>query len=183
MKPLIHCTTRAARLRHPDFSERISFRGSLPFGNHAHRLRTVPACCGREPLATYASCCATAPREYPSALSLFVATVTNVRRQKKPTWRNTPRYSTTSAYSRTGFPARLGCPFSSRPTMSFEVGPLIPTLQTGALYQEQRGKGTWELETGPAKVSTLSHVIAAVRPHFSAYCLVVNSARDRCAGF
>ncbi len=35
---------------------------------------------------------------------------------RKPTWRNTQRYSTTSAYSLTGPPVRPGCPSSSRPT-------------------------------------------------------------------
>src|SRR2546423_11269377 len=41
------------------------------------------------------------------------------QKQKKPTWRNTMRYSTTSAYSSTGFPAKrpLDCPSSSHPTI------------------------------------------------------------------
>jgi hypothetical protein len=37
-------------------------------------------------------------------------------RKKKPTWRNTLRYSTTSAYHSTSLPAMLDCPSSSRPT-------------------------------------------------------------------
>ena len=39
---------------------------------------------------------------------------------KKPTWRNTRRYSTTSAYSTTSPPARPGCSPSSHPTTSLE---------------------------------------------------------------
>ena len=40
------------------------------------------------------------------------------RKQKKPPWWNTPRYSTTPAYSSTGAPTGAGCPSSSRPTTS-----------------------------------------------------------------
>ena len=39
----------------------------------------------------------------------------------KPTWRNTRRYSTTSAYSLTNPPARPGCSLFSHPTFSLEV--------------------------------------------------------------
>ena len=42
--------------------------------------------------------------------------------QKKPTWRNTRRYSTTSAYSSTSPPARPGCSLSSHPTIALEGG-------------------------------------------------------------
>ena len=39
-------------------------------------------------------------------------------KQKKPTWRNTRRYSTTSAYSSTSRPARPGCSLYSHPKTS-----------------------------------------------------------------
>src|SRR5437870_7822660 len=38
------------------------------------------------------------------------------REQKKPTWWNAERHSTTSAYWLTGLPAPPGCPSSSHPT-------------------------------------------------------------------
>ena len=40
--------------------------------------------------------------------------------QKKPTWRDTRRYSTTSAYSSTSPPVGLGCSLSSHPTTLLE---------------------------------------------------------------
>ena len=43
------------------------------------------------------------------------------RKRKKPTWRNTLRYSTTSAYSLTSPPARPGCSLSSHPTTSNQL--------------------------------------------------------------
>ncbi len=49
----------------------------------------------------------------------LLTSATNFRtepRQKKPTWPNTRRHSTTSAYSSTGLPARPGCPSPSHPT-------------------------------------------------------------------
>jgi hypothetical protein len=42
--------------------------------------------------------------------------------QKKPTWQNTRRHSTTSAYSSTRPPAGPGCSLSSHPTISLENG-------------------------------------------------------------
>jgi hypothetical protein len=42
------------------------------------------------------------------------------KKRKKPTWRNTLGYSTTSAYSPTSSPARPGCPSFSHPTTSDE---------------------------------------------------------------
>src|SRR5688500_2942135 len=39
-------------------------------------------------------------------------------KQKKPTWRNTRRYSATSAYSSTSRPARPGCSLYSQPKTS-----------------------------------------------------------------
>src|SRR5271157_5017724 len=39
---------------------------------------------------------------------------------KKPAWRNTQRYSTTSAYSSTSPPAKPGCPLPGHPTTSIQ---------------------------------------------------------------
>jgi hypothetical protein len=52
---------------------------------------------------------------------LVVAAVPQHRKQKKPTWQNTLRYSPTSAYSLTSPPARPGCPLSSHPTTSNQL--------------------------------------------------------------
>src|SRR5579862_1704045 len=59
----------------------------------------------------------------PNAESVHGQLLTDLARsrtKKKPTWRNTRRYSTTSAYSLTSLPARPGCPQSSHPTISLE---------------------------------------------------------------
>jgi hypothetical protein len=47
--------------------------------------------------------------------------------QKKPTWRNTPRRSTTSAYSSTSPPVQPGCSPSSHPTTIFAEPQSIAT--------------------------------------------------------
>src|SRR5271157_2538678 len=65
---------------------------------------------------------------------------------KKPTWRNTQRYSTTSAYSSTSPPAWPGCPLPSHPTTSIQIfsgaecestrAPWLPSL-SGAGTEKQ----------------------------------------------
>ena len=69
--------------------------------------------------------------------------VNNLHRQerKKPTWRNTRRYSTTSAYSLTSPSAHPGCSLSSHPTTSLEKAAFkrfatLPSLQS---YAVERG--------------------------------------------
>jgi hypothetical protein len=49
-----------------------------------------------------------------------LANVAHRQEQKRPTWRNTRRYSATSAYSLTSPPARPGCSLSSHPTISLD---------------------------------------------------------------
>ena len=64
--------------------------------------------------------CRQAPRGPPALLA---------SQEKKPTWWNTRRYSTTSAYSSTSPPTQPGCPSSSRPTTSIPIvlraGPMV----------------------------------------------------------
>ncbi|MGZ5247663.1 MAG: hypothetical protein ACXWV5_11510, partial [Flavitalea sp.] len=47
---------------------------------------------------------------------VMIVSVLHSQEQKKPTWRNTRRYSTTSAYSSTNPPAQPGCFSASHPT-------------------------------------------------------------------
>ena len=49
-----------------------------------------------------------------------VGNIPRRQEQKKPTWRNTLRYSTTSAYSLTNPPEVPGCPSPSHPTTALE---------------------------------------------------------------
>ena len=60
------------------------------------------------------------PFEIIQGSPLAGAAIRQHRKTKKPTWRKTRRYSTTSAYSSTNPPARPGCPLSSHPTISLE---------------------------------------------------------------
>jgi hypothetical protein len=66
---------------------------------------------GRALTGASGSCCRIPHRQ-------LAGTVLCRRKQKKPTWWNTRRYSTTSAYSSTSPPARPGCPLASHPTTS-----------------------------------------------------------------
>jgi hypothetical protein len=50
--------------------------------------------------------------------------------EKKPTWRHTLRYSTTSAYSSTGLPAMLACPSFSHPNQPI----LKPAINLAYFY-------------------------------------------------
>ena len=56
-----------------------------------------------------------------------VANVLHNQEQKKPTWRNTQRYSTTSAYSSTSPPALPSCSLSSHPTIRWRAATNIAT--------------------------------------------------------
>lgn len=69
------------------------------------------------------------------------------KQQKKPTWQNTLRCSTTSAYSLTSHPAQPGCPSPSHPTSQHISMPLF--------YGEERAKQVHYLSfpTGPRKAT------------------------------
>jgi len=76
--------------------------------------------------------------------------ILETRPQKKPTWRNTLRYSTTSVYSLTGSPAQPGCPSSSHPTTSFEPNILVELdrlLNFTACRKESNGKDEFSSST------------------------------------
>ena len=55
------------------------------------------------------------------------------QKTKKPTWRNTSRYSATSAYSSTNPPAMPGCISASHPTSIYR-NPSDQALQSGYIY-------------------------------------------------
>ena len=74
-----------------------------------------------------------------------VAAIPQHRKQKKPTWQNTLRYSTTSAYSSTSPPAPPSCSLASHPTTANQLlakphssSPRLRSL--GALYTAKRRK-------------------------------------------
>jgi hypothetical protein len=72
----------------------------------------------------------------------------NDKRKKKPTWRNTLRYSTTSAYSLTGLPAgrvtlylvirRLSFNYSAGPAFNFATTPLTLSAYSTAQAGERK---------------------------------------------
>ncbi len=60
--------------------------------------------------------------------------------QKKPTWQNTRRRSTTSAYSSTGRPAGPGYPLSSHPTTSHPRSIRADSRLSMSLYRLRSGE-------------------------------------------
>ena len=63
------------------------------------------------------------------------------KNEKKPTWRNTRKCSTTSAYSSTSLPARPSCSLSSHPTTSLaKPRSCVPRLVHGSNHRPLSGK-------------------------------------------
>ena len=96
--------------------------------------------------------------------SRLVPNVSCRQEQKKPTWRNTQRRSTTSAYSSTNPPAEPGCSSSSHPT----TPPMIiqPEMENSTvlhrLHQSNREHD--------ASLSLDRTCVPALRGHFRSAC-------------
>jgi hypothetical protein len=70
---------------------------------------------------------------------LVVTAVPQHRKQKKPTWRNTQRYSTTSAYSSTSLPLQADCSLSSHPTTLVESRDKMHRILPTAIIVRRQG--------------------------------------------
>jgi len=88
-----------------------------------------------------------------------VAAVPQHRKRKKPTWRNTRRYSITSAYSTTGPPAEPSCSSSSHPT-AIHCKARNGECNSPRLVKRELNKSekiTWETEACSAGTCRLHH--------------------------